>query len=310
LPTFQFRLNDASSATDTHTKALERFRDTVKQKTNGTVSITIFPSDGLVSSTDAALAVSRGTYDLDMHAAVFFEGILPAFQLLSAPFSGLTGDKVLDLLGAGKEARKIVDDQLAQKHIKILALWSLGWPGIVSMEPLNTVESFRGKKIRMASVFVGADVLRKYGAEVVLMSGAEAVDALNRRLIDGGTTGPTGMRSRGYLTFAKYWQMWPVDAGPMLLTMNLEAYNRLAPEQQMALVSTAEQIARDQTQTILRTDIDALSEAVSKGVKQLPVSDKDLQTLAAEARPLLEKFARETQPIDVNMRMYQLLLGN
>jgi TRAP-type C4-dicarboxylate transport system substrate-binding protein len=304
------RLNTSFPAADGQTKAVERLAATLKDKTAGAVNITVFPGDALASSTNAALSISRGTYDLDMRAAVFYEGILPAFQLLSAPFSGLTGDKVLELLAPGREARKIIDDQLAKKNVKLLSMWSLGWPGIVSMEPLNTVESFRGKKIRMASVFIGADVLRKHGAEVVLMSGAEAVDALNRRLIDGGTTGPTAMRSRGYHNFAKYWQMWGVDAAPAILTVNLDVYNKLSPANQTLLVATAEQMGRELNQAVLRTDIDALSESIKKGVTQLPVAQKEIDTLAADARPLLEKFARETEPSDVHTRLLQLLLGN
>lgn len=303
-------MNVALSATDPFTLAMTQLATTVEEKSGGTLTIDTFPGGGLTGSRDAPLSLSRGTIDLDVNAAVFYEALLPAFQILSAPFTGLTGERVLEQLATGKEARQILDEQLAEKNVKILAMWSLGWPGIVSMEPLNTVESFSGKKIRMASVFIGADVLRNHGAEVVLMSGAEAVDALNRRLIDGGTTGPRAMLARGYPSFAKYWQMWPVDAGPMVLWMNLAKFNELSPEQQAILTSTSEQIARELTATILRADIAALSESIEQGVQHLSVPAADLRTLASEARPLLEKFVAESEPRDANLRFLKLLLGD
>lgn len=306
----KLRLNTAFAAEDTHVLAVEAFVAEVKDQTDGVIDIAIFPSDGLAASEDAALSVSRGTYDLDMRAAVFYESILPAFQLLSAPFSGLTGDEVLHALAPGEDAREIIDEQLAEKNVKILSMWSLGWPGIVSMEPLNTIDSFAGKHVRMASQFIGAELLRAHGAEVVLMSGSEAVDALNRGVIDGGTSGPLGMISRGYPAFAKYWQMWPVDAAPVLLTMNLDTFDGLSAEQQDTLVTVAEEVATEQTGKILSQDMAALDEAIDQGITELEVSDEDRATLAAQARPLLEEFARTTEPTDVNTRVFELLFGD
>ena len=224
---FKWRQNVQWGPTDVNTKYQKLFADRVTERTNGAITIKQFPGSTLMKAKEAAKETSRGTLKIDGNASMFYEGFVPFLKLFSLPFTGLTASDMRDLIKPGSEGRKIVDEALATNNIKLLAFWDGGTAGLVAKEPLPTVDSLKGKKLRIAPKVAGG-VLRLIGAQVISMPGSEAVDAMRRGVVEASSIEPKGIISRGYYDVAKFWNDWSILPIGATIMINLEEWEPAA----------------------------------------------------------------------------------
>lgn len=279
---YRWRQNVLWGPADIKTRFQKEFADLVAERTKGAVKITQFPGSTLMKATDAAKETSRGTLKLDGNASMFYEPIVPFFKLFTLPFYDLSGTDFRELLKPGTRGRQTVDEILTPYNLKLLAVWEGGTSGLVAYESLPTVESLRGKKLRVATE-VSGNVLRAAGGQVISMSGAEAPDAMRRRIIDASAIEPTGIKSRGYHDFAKYWMDWDIVPITAMIMMNLDEWKRLAKELQDVIWATAREVEERADKAMLESQAAALAEVTTKHgmtVVRIDASEKDrLRTL-------------------------------
>jgi len=160
----------------------ERFAQSIAAMSDGRLKVTVYPDGSLVRAFEVFDAVSAGAADMYFTDEKYFQDKAPALNFFSAVPYGLATDEfhAWILFGGGQELWDEVD---AQFNIKPLMLQSTGvqMGGWFNKE-VNTPDDFKGLRYRMPEL--GAEVLRRMGATVVLTPAADIACALKSGAID------------------------------------------------------------------------------------------------------------------------------
>ena len=293
---FRWRQNVLWGPTDVNTKYQKLFADRVTERTNGAITITQFPGSTLMKAREAAKETSRGTLKIDGNASMFYEGFVPFLNLFSLPFTGLNASDMRLLIQPGTEGRKIVDEALAHHNVKLLAFWDGGTAGLVAKEPLPTLESLKGKKLRIAPKVAGG-VLRLVGAQVISMPGSEAVDAMRRGIVEASSIEPKGIISRGYYDVAKYWNDWSILPIGATIMMNLDEWNRLPESMQEIVWNTAQEIEAEVNRAAQEAQDAALQDVVAnRGMTVVRIADAERAKLRAAGVDFIKETVAAIEP--------------
>ena len=293
---FRWRQNVQWGPTDVNTKYQKLFADRVTERTKGAITIKQFPGSTLMKAKEAAKETSRGTLKIDGNASMFYEGFVPFLKLFSLPFTGLTASDMRLLIQPGSEGRAIVDEALAHHNIKLLAFWDGGTAGLVAKEPLPTVESLKGKKLRIAPKVAGG-VLRLVGAQVISMPGSEAVDAMRRGIVEASSIEPKGIISRGYYDVAKYWNDWSILPIGATIMINLGEWNRLPKSLQDIVWNTAQEIEAEVNREAQKAQEAALKDVVAnRGMTVVRIDAGERAKLRAAGVDYIKKTVAEIEP--------------
>ena len=160
----------------------ERFAQSIAAMSDGRLKVTVYPDGSLVRAFEVFDAVSAGAAEMYFTDEKYFQDKAPALNFFSAVPYGLATDEfhAWILFGGGQELWDEVD---AQFNIKPLMLQSTGvqMGGWFNKE-VNTPDDFKGLRYRMPEL--GAAVLRRMGATVVLTPAADIACALKSGAID------------------------------------------------------------------------------------------------------------------------------
>jgi TRAP-type mannitol/chloroaromatic compound transport system substrate-binding protein len=160
----------------------ERLAQSIAAMSDGRLKVTVYPADTLVRALEVFDAVSAGVADMYFTDEKYFQNKAPALNFFSTVPYGLTTDEfhAWILFGGGQS---LWDEVGAQFNIKSLMLQNTGVQmGGWFTKEINTPEDFKGLRYRMPEL--GAEVLRRMGATVVLIPVGEVADALKSGAID------------------------------------------------------------------------------------------------------------------------------
>ncbi|MEQ8664384.1 MAG: TRAP transporter substrate-binding protein [Rhodospirillales bacterium] len=180
------------------------FARNVELMSGGEIRITVYSSGELVPPFESFDAVSSGTADLYHGAEYYWQGKSLAFNFFTTVPFGLTATEMNAwlLYDGGQE---LWDELSGRFNIKAFPAGNSGvqMGGWYNRE-INTVADFKGLKVRMAGL--GGEVLRRVGAETVMLPASEILGALESGTIDAAEwIGPWNDLSFGFHKVAKYY---------------------------------------------------------------------------------------------------------
>ncbi|MCR8550622.1 TRAP transporter substrate-binding protein [Salipiger sp. P9] len=213
--------------------------DRVEKLTGGSLEVDVFEPGALVPSTDYFDAVSQGAVDMAFGTPGYGAGLEPAMTIFTAVPFGPQATEFMAWMryGGGQELH---DEILADLNLKGFVC-TLGAPETAGWmkKDINTVEDLAGLKLRYFGL--GGRVLDKLGASIQLIPGSEVYAALERGVIDGGEyASPSVDVSAGLDQVANfaYFPGWHQQVSVDSLIINLDTWNALSEQQQLAIETT------------------------------------------------------------------------
>lgn len=247
----------------------------VKVLSGGRLEIELLPAGALVPAFEVLDAVHKQVIDGGHTAAAYWVGKHRAAALFGPAPGGPFGMDMLDYMGwiydgGGMELYKQLYQVELKRNVVPIPLTSvanqvLGW----FKNPVKSWEDLKGRKCRQTGLT--AEVFSKAGMAPVNMPGGEIVPAGERGVIECGEwVGPGEDMKIGFQTVWKNYYM-PSTHEPatvLELLINGDTWNKLTPDLQAIIVSTAwEATFRSQTQ-LNKLNAEALKELRDKhGVK-------------------------------------------
>jgi TRAP-type mannitol/chloroaromatic compound transport system substrate-binding protein len=181
-----------------------RLAQTIGVATGGRIKIEVYPSGALVRPFETFDAVAAGVADMYHSTEYYWEKKSPAFNFFSAVPFGFTADELFAWVqyGGGQE---LWDSLSGQFNVKpLLCLNSGTQMGGWFTREITSPEGFKGLRYRMPGL--GAEVLRRLGAIVVILPGTEIVPALKSGAIDASEwVGPWLDTAMGLHKAARYY---------------------------------------------------------------------------------------------------------
>ena len=259
----------------------ERLAKTVKEMSDGRLTIKVYGGGELVPPLEVFDAVSSGTAEMGHSGAYYWKGKDPATQFFSAVPFGLNAQEVSSWIhyGGGQE---LWDEVYSPFGVKPLAGGNTGvqMAGWFNKE-VNSLADLKGLKMRIPGM--GGEVLKRLGGVPVNIPGGELFTALQTGAIDATEwVGPYNDLAFGLHKAASYYYYpgWHEPGTMLEFTINLEAWNKLPKDLQAIVKTAAREVNQDMLDEYTARNNSALEQLVNDhGVKLRRLPDEVLAEL-------------------------------
>lgn len=273
---------------DTQHIAAKKFNSLLKEKTNGELSLSLFPDSTLGNAQSMISGVRGGTIDLEMSGSPNFSGLSPNLNVIDIPF--IFRDKAHAYRVLDGEIGTQLMHELEDKGLKPLAWWEVGFRAISnSKHPIRTAEDVKGLKIRTNQNPMYVKAFELLGANPVPMPLSELYTALETKTVDAQEH-PIGiLYSVKLYEVQKHLSLTNHGYTPLLVVMNKEKFDALPAAQQEALIAAAKEAGTYQRRLNAEKEEQMLAEMEKAGLQVIRDIDQSSFREAVE-KPVRQAF--------------------
>lgn len=275
--------------TSHYQKGMEKFKELVEQKSNGELTLQIFPNGSLGGERDMIEGLNVGSLDMVLTSTAPMNGFVPEISAVDLPFLFRDADhahKVLDG-EVGQDLRKKVETKLPS--VTTLAWWENGFRNVTNKNAaINTPEDLKGIKVRIQENPIHSDTFKSFGAQPTPMSFTELFTALQQGVIDGQENPVPVIYTSRFNEVQKHLTMTRHFYSPSLLMVAKNTFNGLTPEQQKALSEAAVEAGNYERQVVQDMEKQYLAELKEKGMNI--IENPDVQPFVDAVKPVYDKY--------------------
>lgn len=270
-----------------HTKNLQRFAEEVKKVTNGAVEITVHVGGSLgIKGPESLRSVADGVVPMAEMAGFQQVGDEPLLGFEALPYLINDYDELEMFV---KKIRPLYEAAFEKHNQKML--YTVPWPSqnIFTKTPVSTLADLEGKKIRVYDKN-STDLMRALKMSPLLISSPDIVPTLAAGGLDAVMTSGTTAVAQKYWEFLNHTyrtnHLWALNQ----LTVNLDAWNRLAPEHQKAIEDLARKLEPEFWDVSRGEDAVKLQELKDQGMSVEPMDPAVIDAMRAAGRPMWKDF--------------------
>lgn len=224
-------------------EADKHFVNLVNEQMGDIVKIKFFEGGALVPPFEVLDQTARGTIEASGDWPGYWGGKNTAFDLLGAYPMGLSPYDYFIWIyqGGGFE---LYQELYKQYGVIYLPYWiSTCESGVRGNKKINSIDDYKGLKIRMSGQSQGK-MLKQLGAAQVMLSGGEIYQALEKGVIDAAEfSDPGNDWGLGFQEVTKYWATpaWHQPASVGGVIINKKAWESLPEKNQKLMITIAKE---------------------------------------------------------------------
>lgn len=282
-------------AEDSHyNKGLEKFAELVKEKSDGELTIEIFPNGSLGGERDMVESLQVGTLDMVLSSTGPLGGFAPEINVVDLPF----------LFEDREHAYKVLDGEVGQdlltkledSNIKGLAWWENGFRNVTnSKRAIKKPEDLEGLKIRTMENEVHMDSFEAMGANPTPMSFTELFTALQQGVVDGQENPVPIIKTSQFFEVQDHLTLTGHFYSPAALLVSSKVFDGLSEEHQKVLQEAAQEGAEFERKVVKEMDKEMVADLKEKGMNVVEDVDKDAFREATKSvyKKYEEKFGKD-----------------
>lgn len=296
LPAVNWRMASTWGDGNTHFTVDKRFTELVSQLTDGKFIIKNYSAGQLGAANQVFDMVSNGTVEAGGDWAGYWSGKNTGFDLLGTTmdnFSSLDYFVWIYQGGGLKNAYQYMYNKYGLQYFPILI--HTAESGFRASKPIDGIEDLKGLKIRLAGKIQGL-VADKIGFTPVTVDSTELYESLQRGVIDAGEFSVPGSDySLKLHEVAKYWWApgWHQSAGCNGVMVNMDAWNSLPEEYQIAFETAARLCTAESMARYAWQDFNATNKMLETGVKICKYPEEDLKMIREYVQEATEVMCEE-----------------
>jgi C4-dicarboxylate-binding protein DctP len=292
-------------------KAAEKFKEVAEQKSDGRITVEVYPNSQLYGDEDELQALQSGAVQMLAPLTSKFTTMTPEFQVLDLPFLFEGPDDVRRLFSRDAAIGQVIysNEQLIKNNIQVIGLWDNGFTQLTANREIVKPEDMKGLKVRIQP----ADVIRSYmeawGANPTSMAWAEVYNALQQGVIDGQENTYSNIYSaklhsvQSHLTESNHHYLGYV------LAINKEFFDNLPEDLQLAVTEAADEATAYNREIALETNERDKQRILEEGIQFIELSPEQRQAFKKQVVPeVWNQFADVIGP-DVIQQIKEAQLG-
>ncbi|MFC0524600.1 DctP family TRAP transporter solute-binding subunit [Pontibacillus salicampi] len=273
--------------------ALEDFKKAVEERTDGKVSVTLYPNGSLYASDREAIeAVQLGNLEMTVPAVAPLANFNSKFMVFDLPFLFDSRDAAHSALD-GELGQQLLTE-LEQNDLKGLVFGENGFRNMSNNEaPIEEPSDLDGLKFRTMSNPVHTASFNAWGANASPLAFGELYTALQQGTYDAMES-PISLyytqkfyEVQDYLTKTGHFY-----AATVMLTNN-DYFNNLPEDIQSVIQEEAENWRANQREIAAKQDAEWLKSLQDEGMKVNELSDEQKQVFMEESQSVYDKFSDE-----------------
>ena len=265
--------------------ALNKWKQLVAEKSNGTMELELYPSSQLGSKNDLIDQMIAGEPVMTLaNGAWYADRGVKDFGIMFAPYLFDNWDQVWKVVGS--DWYKEQSGKVEEKGLKIVTSWIYGTRHLALAKPYHAVSDLKGQKIRVPNNTIQIESFKALGIAPTPMPLGEAYTALQQGTIDGVENPLPVLYNGKFQEVAKYLILDGHVKNFTTLVCGAQFFNSLTPEQQKLLVETCEEAGLYNNEQQAASEKEVLEKFRSEGVTIVEPSD----TVLAGFRNASQKF--------------------
>lgn len=273
----------SSSTSSTGHHALEFMAKELKEKTDGRITLQIFPSSQLGSEREQIESIQLGNLDLSFVSSAVLGAFNQDFFALDIPFMFKDREGVYRVLD-GAIGTKLLDS-LSQVGIKGLTYWENGFRQLTNnVRPIHSPKDLEGMKMRTMENEVHIAAWKAEGANPAPLAFGELFTALQQGTFDA-QEGPINLfYDMKFYEVQKYITRTNHVYSPWPLLMNPDVYNSLGDKDRAIF----DQVVKDSTryQRELATQADDKAAAAMTQIQFTDLTPEEHAAFADRMGPI------------------------
>lgn len=239
---FNIKLAHVTTAETPKGMASERFKQEVEERSEGRITVEVFPNSTLYGDEDELQALQSGGVQMIAPASAKLTDIAPQLFVLDLPFLFDSVDEVPEVISRDSTVgQSIYDNQeLASSNMRVMGLWDNGLMQMTSNSAIRTPDDIQGLRMRITP----SDIIRTYwetwGAETTVMAFAEVFTGLQQGVIDGQYNPYSNIESQQFYEVQDYLTVANQAYLAYTLVMNDEFFNSLPEDLQQVVTESAD----------------------------------------------------------------------
>jgi len=223
------------------------FEKTLSETFDGDLTITLLV-DGEAGSEETSLSgLRRGRIHFSAVSVAAAATAVPELSILMMPYlfdSDEEADFVLDNF-----VFEIFQELFADKGLTLIRWLDSGWAVIYGRKPILLPEDAAGYRMRSASALTAQAFLETLGTDVIPLTFADIIPALQTGLVDGGATSPFMFLTGGLYEHAAELTLTRHALNPGTIIANARWFESLSPKNQQAVKDAyaSSSVLRDDT---------------------------------------------------------------
>jgi C4-dicarboxylate-binding protein DctP len=181
---FNVRLGSLDPTTTAKHRGLIKAAELIKQRTNGKVEITVYPSSQLGNAREMTEAVQLGSLEAVINPASFLGGFDPAVAIFDIPYLFPTNPDLARKLRNGPFGEAVLDT-FRKRGFEPIALWYGGWKVFSSNKPIANLQDFAGQRFRVMDSKILMQQFASLKASAIALPFGELYTSLQNGVIDG-----------------------------------------------------------------------------------------------------------------------------
>jgi tripartite ATP-independent transporter DctP family solute receptor len=241
------------------------FAGNVAKRTNGQVSITIYPNSKLGSSQEMLEQILIGALDFAIPTEPALGKYVPKLNFVGGPFAFKDYAAVEKFFTP--DFLKWITPDLEKAGFKYIARWEWGFRTYTtSKRPIEKPEDMKGLKIRTPPDFVNQETVKALGGIAQTIAFAELPMALKQGVVDGQEN-PIGVIYSGKMyETQKYLSILNYTYVATHLVMGKKAFDKLTPEQQKIIIEEGQKAGLFMIQNVRAQEVNQIAEMKKLGM--------------------------------------------
>jgi TRAP-type transport system periplasmic protein len=295
---FNLKMGHAVPTTDGQHAAAMKLAELVKERTNGDIEITIFPSNQLGNDAAMINGARGGTIDMVSSGASNFSGIVTNTAAMEMPFVFRSAPHAYNVLD-GAVGQGVLDE-LSPHGIKGLAYWENGWRAFTNNKrPVRTPDDLKGLKIRSTPNPYHIQAFKLLGMNPSPMPISELYTALETGAFDAQEHPINVTWSAKFYEVQKHLTVSNHVYSPLIVVMNKAKFDTLPANYQKIVVDSAREAAKYQRDLNAQNSAKVVADLKKSGMQIIENVDMaPFQKIVLE--PIKKTFAEKNGPALLN----------
>ncbi|MDI6813622.1 MAG: TRAP transporter substrate-binding protein [Desulfitobacteriaceae bacterium] len=287
------RLADNQAADYPTVMGDNEFARLVKERTNGRIEVSVYPSAQLGDEKTVIEQLQLGAIDFGRVNAAPLASFDKQLNVFNLPYLFSSSDQMWKVLN-GSIGDKMLDGLKTAKMVGLTYYDSGARSFYNSKKTVVHPSDLAGMKIRVQQSDIFMDLVKALGASPTPMAYGEVYSALQTGVIDGAENNWPSYFSTNHYQVAKYLTLDEHSRTPEILVASQASWNKLSADDQKILL----QAAKD-SQAVQRKSWTDLEEKAKKAVKDKGnvVSDVNIDEWQKAVQPLYDKYGKDYKDV-------------
>jgi TRAP-type transport system periplasmic protein len=285
---FVIKVASPSAPDDSCVMAYTKFKELVESKSNGRVSVQIFPNGQLGDQKNYIAQMQAGNIQAGEISTPLLSPLSGGFAVFDLPYIAKDMDHEIAVLqnGLGDKLSKDLENKAGLKIIS----WLVRSPRSVysSKGPINTADDFKGLKIRVMQSPIMVKTMELLGAQPVAISANERYMALQTKVVDAAENSVPLIITQKEYEVTKFVSLTEHFITPNVMAMDAKFFNKLPADLQKIVVESGKEAGDYEVKVEKQQLSDAIKALEDKDMKVNAVTDKS--SFREKVQPIYNEY--------------------